>query len=409
MTASAVETSDYELDRPLALYPLTYLAEGDEVTVGCAHTDSYGIFPADGAALVWRLETGMSPNAAAAWYSETYGEQVDVIEFIDALTELQFVAPSEQARTLVPSVRWQRLGRYLFGPLSWPCYAALLMGVVIAMVEVPQVRPAYANLFFGHYLTIIELTVFFGQVPLMLIHEGFHALAGRRLGLRSKLGMGVRLYYVVFETNLDGLVTVPKRRRYLPIMAGMIGDFVVFSVLTLVAVLTRHPDGAMSLVGGICLSLAFATVIRFIWQFYFYLRTDLYYLIVTTLGCVDLQSVAKAALRNQFRRLLGRPPYADESTWHPRDRAVARWYSWLLLAGYTFSLATMLFIAVPIVWIVLGSVFGRLTGDHTSVALRVDSVVFIGLNVLNLALIAYFPIRDRLRRRKETPLSHVLN
>ncbi|GAA1622176.1 hypothetical protein [Actinoplanes couchii] len=32
-------------DRPLALHPLVYLVEGDEVTIGRTDTDSYAIFP----------------------------------------------------------------------------------------------------------------------------------------------------------------------------------------------------------------------------------------------------------------------------------------------------------------------------------------------------------------------------
>ena len=47
-----------DLDQPLRLHPLTYLDEGDEVTVGRADINSFGLFPADGAALLRRLEEG---------------------------------------------------------------------------------------------------------------------------------------------------------------------------------------------------------------------------------------------------------------------------------------------------------------------------------------------------------------
>ena len=46
-----------ELDRPIALYPLVYLDEDDQVTVGRADIDSYAILPPDGAALVRQLES----------------------------------------------------------------------------------------------------------------------------------------------------------------------------------------------------------------------------------------------------------------------------------------------------------------------------------------------------------------
>jgi hypothetical protein len=57
-----------DLDQPLRLHPLTYLEEGDEVTVGRADINSFGLFPPDGADLLRRLEAGSTPNEAAQWY-----------------------------------------------------------------------------------------------------------------------------------------------------------------------------------------------------------------------------------------------------------------------------------------------------------------------------------------------------
>ena len=74
-----------ELDQPLRLHPLTYLEEGDEVTVGRADINSFGLFPVDGAALLRQLEAGSTPSEAARWYSAEYGEQVDISEFLEVL------------------------------------------------------------------------------------------------------------------------------------------------------------------------------------------------------------------------------------------------------------------------------------------------------------------------------------
>src|SRR5215813_14706271 len=75
---------------------------------------------------------------------------------------------------------------------------------------------------------------------LQLVHEGYHALAGRRLGLNSTLRIGHRFIYVVFETSLDGLVAVPRRQRYLPMLAGMLTDVVALAALILAAA-ALHP------------------------------------------------------------------------------------------------------------------------------------------------------------------------
>lgn len=406
MTVSAAETAGYDLDRTITLHPLTYLVEGDDVTVGCHATDSYGVFPADGAALVRELAGGMSPNEAGRWYVQTYDEPVDMVEFLDALTELEFVSATAGGPAAAP-VRWQRLGRYAFGPIAWLCYAVLIIGAITAMIGIPAVRPSYRNIFFSPYVTVVGLTLLFGQLPGLFIHEGFHALAGRRLGLRSSLSVGRRLYFVVFETNLDGLVSVPRRRRYLPILAGILADVLVFSGLTLIAVVTRAADGTTTRLGGIALALAFITLLRLIWQFYLHLQTDLYFLAVTVLGCGDLQSIAKRMMRNRMWRLLRRSDRCtDESMFPARDRAVGRWYSWLLVVGYTFSIGALIIVLIPTAWQVFVRIFGRFSGTHDWAALT-DSVMFLAVNIAQLLVLAALVIRDRRRRRTEIRLAHV--
>lgn len=399
-----------DLDRPVAMHPLSYLDEGEEVTVGRPDTDSYCVLPADGAALLRELEHGRSPRAAQDWYATTYGETVDVTEFLAAMDELGFLLGPGEERASTGRVRWQRLGNALFSPIAWTCYAGLLLSAVTLMARQPDLVPHYRNLFFTPYMTVLELVLFVGQVPLLLIHEGFHALAGRRLGLRSRLGIGRRLYFVVFETSLDGLVTVPRRKRYLPILAGMLADLLVIAVLTVVAAALRRPDGGLPVAGGICLALAFATWLRFIWQFYFYLQTDLYQVVVTVLGCVNLQTTARRLVHNRFNRLLGRRArLLDESSWHPRDRAVARWYSWLMVAGYAVSIGTLLAAGLPAMVRVLGQVFGRLVHSSAAGAAGLtDSAVFLTLNLCQFAVIGAIVARER-RQRRSAVTTHVID
>ncbi|GAA1940782.1 hypothetical protein [Kitasatospora viridis] len=393
-----------DLDARIRLHPLTYLPEGDEVTVGCAATDSYAVLPADGAELLRRLGEGCTLGEGASWYLETYGESVDLGDFLEALGELDFLAPTGEAAAEAAGparpVRWARLGRLVFSPLSGLLLLALAVLTAVAMAEHHDLVPANNNLFFTKYMSVIELVTFLGQIPLLLLHESFHALAGRRLGLSSRLTIGRRLYYIVFLTEMDGLVAVPRRKRFLPMLAGMLADLLVIMLLTLAADLTRHPDGRLGLAGGILLATSYMTVLRLIWQFFLYLETDLYYVAVTVLGCVDLQGTARAVLRNRWNRLVGRPErMTDPELWHPRDRAAARWYSWLLLAGWTFSFGSLGFIVVPIAVRVFGRVLGRLADPGTqSVGGLLDSAVFLSLNLAQLGFALWLALQERRRR-----------
>lgn len=386
---------------PLHFHRLSYLPEGDDVVIGRTDIDSYGVFPRDGAALLKELESGRVPSDAVTWYQRQYGELVDMRGFLATLSELGFLREQDAAqRSGSEPVRWQRLGRALFSPPAWVCYAALLVAAAAACVADPRLLPSRQHVFFSHYLLVVELTLFFGQFPLTLLHESFHALAGRRLGLRSRITIGRRLYFVVAETAIDGLVVVPRRQRYLPMLAGMLADVLAVSTLTVVAYLTRHPDGTVSPLGAVCLALVFTAWLRIAWQFYFFLRTDIYYLVTTVLGCVDLHGASSGLLRNRVNRLLGRRDrLVDEERWHPRDRRVARWYSPLHASGYAVMVAVLLAVMVPIGWRFLDTAVRTIFSGTATPARFWDSAVLLALNVGQLVLAAVLAVRERTGRR----------
>ncbi|MDQ2958180.1 MAG: hypothetical protein M3Y42_14600 [Actinomycetota bacterium] len=394
MTAALID-----LDRPLRLHPLTYLEEGEEVTVGRADIDSYGLFPVDGAALLRYLEQGHTPNEGARWYTAEYGEQVDIVEFLEVLEEFEMILADGEVAATSQTVRWQGLGKAFFSPVAWVGYAALVTAAVIAMSRDHQLIPSYQNLFFTKTsLVILTIGIVFGQLPWILLHELFHALAGRRLGLNSRLRLGRRFYFVVFITTLDGLVAVPRRKRYLPMLAGMLMDVLLIAALTLIAEPLHHSTGAALFIGKLLLSMAMGIVLRFVWQFYFFLRTDLYYTATTVIGCNDLQKVARELMRNRFYQLVGKPEkLVDPETWTPRDRSVAQWYSWLLLIGYAFLGGTLLLVGFPTGIRLTEAVFHRLV-SHPTPTNFVDGVAFLILNFGELALAAVLAVRGYLRR-----------
>jgi hypothetical protein len=393
--------------RALVLHPLVYLDEDEGVVIGRPDIDSYAIFPADGAELVRRLQTGATPRDAATWYSSRYGSETDIDHLLGALDELGFIASDDTTAPAVRPVRFQRLGQALFSPPAWIAYGVLVAWAAVAMLGAPDLVPTYRDLFFSPYYTVITVVLFAGTAPLLLLHETFHALAARRIGVRSRLRISRRLYYVVLETALDGLVAVPRARRYLPILAGMVADVLALAVLTVIADLTREPTGGLSYTGHLCQAFAFATVLRVVWQFFFYLRTDIYVLITTVLGCVDLHSTTKRMLANRFRLRSRADRLAAEATLPEVDRTAARWYSWLFVVGYTFSIATFVVAAGPAAYQMFAGVLGRFWGAGASWGGLLDSLIFLGLNVYQAALTVWLGLRER-RQRRALRFQHVL-
>jgi hypothetical protein len=395
------------LDAPvLRLHRLSFVADGDEVVVGRRDIDSYGVFPPDGAALVRELSAGRPLPDAERWYEATYGEKVDIDGLVAVLAELQFVrAEHEVVAGDAPPVRWQRLGRALFSPVALAAY----LGVVVAAIAIAVTQPAFAprpgNVFFASSFVVVELTIVFGQLPLSAIHELAHLLAARRLGLASRIRLSNRFYFVVFETSMDGLVGVPRRQRYLPMLAGMGADIVAMASLTVVAALTRGDDG--SLVSSVCLALAFSTLPRIVWQFYFFLQTDIYYLAATVLGCIDLHRTSRQWLANRVNRILGRGDrLVDEHAWHPHDRRAARWYGPLMVAGYTAAIVMALLVALPLAWRLFGGAVKALVSSGSPPAHVWDATILFILSTAHLSLAAFLAWRERHRDRVADPRQH---
>lgn len=337
-------------DAGIEFYPLSFVPEGPDVIVGRVETGTYAVLPEDGAGLLRRLSAGATVADAAEWYRQTYSEPVDVDDFLESMGELGFIrtAGSEVARP-VAAPRFQWLGRALFSMPAWLVYGVIVAAALIELVRRPSLRPAYSQVYFSGSLTTVTVVMVLGTIPLGFLHEAYHVLAGQRLGLHSRLGISNRYTYVVFETRTNGLYSVPRRRRYLPFLAGMLLDVVVVGVLDLTAAVLKDGGGAAGLIGRMCLALSFAVVTRLAWQFLLHLRTDLYYVLSTALNCYDLHEASRSIFFNRLRRLFGRTAgLIDETQWTDRDRKVGAWYGWLITLGFGTTVFLMLFVTGPI-------------------------------------------------------------
>jgi hypothetical protein len=316
----------------ILLHHLTFVPEGEAVLVGRPDTESYAVLPVDGAKLLERLGTSTVPEAVA-WYEQTYQETPDVAEFLDDLRELGFVREPGEPRAEPAPVRPGRWAAALFSRPAWALYAALCAGAVAAMIRLPAVRPVPTHVFFSSSLVLVTLVLLAVELPLIGLHETFHVLAARRRGVAGRLGVSHRLYFIVFQTTLTGIYSVPRRKRVLPFAAGMLCDALAFSVLVLAAAADYAAHSGLTYFGRIAVASAYLTGLRFTWQFLVFTETDGQHLLALLLGSTDLNGLTKAylrSLRHSAGHLLGRSRPARSESEHDtpdtHDAAVMRWF-----------------------------------------------------------------------------------
>jgi hypothetical protein len=338
---SAAALSDGSL---LSLRELSVVPEGEEFVVGDAVTGVYVLLPKLGVRALGLLSSGCT--VGEAW--RALDGDVDVADFAESLIELGFAAVRDgddgsdgvPSPVGLPAPRWLR---GLFSRPAWIVYGACALGSVVALAVRPGLFPHASDMFFldTPARSLAALTAI--TYVLAAAHELSHWLAARAVGVRSRITLARRLYFLVLEIDLTGLWGLPRRRRYSALLAGMAFDAVV-----LLPLLTARLGGELGWwrlgdrADRTLAALAFVEVTAIMAQFWIFVRTDVYAVLITATGCVNLFHVNQLMLRRALRRAT--PDQQEElARAHPRDVAVARWFRWVYAAG--LAAATGFFVA----------------------------------------------------------------
>jgi hypothetical protein len=399
-----------ETQASISLYPLTFVDEGDHVVIGRPEIDSFGVFPPDAAAVVARLRDGADLDSVARWYREEYGEPADIADFVETLRELDFVRPKEaQAEephdTGSSLVRWQRLAAVLLSGPALGLYALVAAVAVGLIAAVPALRPVPSATFFSRYLVLVLVVLTAAQLAGIALHEAFHVLAGRRLGLPSRLSVGRRLYFIVFETTLVGLMSVPARKRILPFCAGLIADTLCVSILVILAGISRLAAWPPE-IGRVALALTYITLLRMLWQAMIFMETDLYHVLASVLRCPDLHRITRDCLRSRLAHPIHRVPPKGYDSWTQRERTIVRWYAPVVVVGSAALIGLAALTIVPVLTGLAERIYRSLSTSSLASPQLWDALIAAVLIAAQFAVPGILTIRDRRRRhgraRRET-------
>jgi putative peptide zinc metalloprotease protein len=184
-------------------------------------------------------------------------------------------------------------------------------------------------------------------MAITVLHEGWHWLAARAEGVPARFRISYRGAFIVAETDLTLMLTVPRRRRFGPMLAGPAFDVSVLAValgLRWAYFDAGAPvgDTTARLLGALVLAIVF----NLVFQCAVFLRTDLYAMLACAMGCENLYRVSWLTLKKRLLPLSA--AQADElRAASARDRSVASWFSLLYLAGMLGVFAFMLYIVLP--------------------------------------------------------------
>lgn len=378
---------------PAQIATLTLVADGDSFIVGSPHTAEYVEVPELGATIVRWLQQGLDVAECERRAAGLAGEAVDVVDFLTVLADEGLFAETEPA-DLVAGRNMRRWGALLFHPAAWMAYGILSLTGPVLLIVMPGLRPSYRDGFpFATQLLNIVAVSLLGMAA-VAVHEGAHVLATAALGLRSRLSVSRRLYFLTFQADLTRLWSVPRRSRYGPLLAGMAWDAVVLAVaLALEAALAGHADPvAVRLLRALVLLQASALIA----QSLVFVRTDVYALLVNATGCTTLWATKGALLR----RLVRRATPADErqlAEAGPRETAWARRYLWLYVPGIAIALCYLVYFVLPSLPHLIGLCLAPIRADGLTTPAAWEGAAALAVAVVPSLLALAGAIRSGIR------------
>jgi hypothetical protein len=345
----------------LRVRPLSVVEHGDDFIIGDAERGTYVVVPPVGVSVIDMLRSGRSVGEVTAALAEGSGVDVDVADFAESLCELGFAGPSGRAdpdpdpdSDPAPAPARRAWAPLVAGFPAWLVAGMALICCVLCFAVRPGLWPSSSAAFPLGTPVLSMVALLLATYALRGAHELCHWLAARAAGVRATIRVSHRLYLLVFETDLTGLLALPRRRRYWPLLIGMGFDTVVLALVLVLRLTARagfwHPGPSLA---KMLAAITLLQVVGICMQFFVFMRTDVYALLATAAGCSSLWSVTVLTLRCRLG-LAGPGHRAELQEAHPRDRAVARWYVWLYAAG--MLLAAWFFIAyfapatIRVVW-----------------------------------------------------------
>jgi hypothetical protein len=354
------------------LFPLHIGKEEDGATeVGRTDTGVFISLPAEGVMLVRDLVAGVPLAEVSDRFAAAYGQTPELDDFLAALVECGFVRAIDGRPVLTSAPvdeaprGWQLLGRMPTHWVAWLLSPPAVVMYILVWLAVPTVLAARPDLLpsaddaWLHTGVLANFAALTGLGwGLVFLHELAHLIAVRARGCTGHLRLSHRLHFLVAETDMSGVRSLPRRDRYAPYLAGMTWDATV-----LLGCLLLQLAGVDSVIPG---AIAYLVMMTLLFELGFFMRTDIYYVIANALRLGNLMADTRHWLANQVARLRRHPAPYDLSAVPARELGIIRWYAVVVVLGVGVTLGQFVVLGLPLLARIVYGAAAQLTAGPTT-------------------------------------------
>ncbi|OGG11371.1 hypothetical protein A2Z00_04790 [Candidatus Gottesmanbacteria bacterium RBG_13_45_10] len=286
----------------------------------------------------------------------------------------------KRERPLIP----KKLAATLLHPFFIPLYLGLAAFGLIAPLLYPDFRPIPQDFFWSNRLSINVFTYFVISWITVLLHEFAHAVTARAFGISGRFRFSHRLYFLVVETWYPDIFSLSRAKRIWISAAGILSDFMTIAIAYFALFAYMHLSSQEAVIIEVFIrQIILLEWLTILWQFFFFMKTDLYFVIKELLGIENLYSIAVKRIRSWFYNAQCAERYPAN------DERVITLYEVFFIIGTFLALIRYVLYNLPItLWLLSGGVIDILIGvSRGDLVTALDGYMVTGLELLFLFLL----------------------
>ncbi len=395
--------------------PLSIQREGEEYLVGNQKIEEFYQFPEEGVRVIKHLQDGETIDSIKALCAAEFKEPIDVDDFVSLLLEIGFIHdPKDQAsfhhkaNADTGDKRWvfranAGLAGLFFSIPAFIIYILVIASACVLALDDPRLRVNLDALYIKNNLTLALVSLLLLHSFVTVLHELGHMLAVAKYGIESKLGIGNRLWSIVAEADLSGILALPKRQRYLPLWAGIIVDLFSIAVITLLIKMLLL-SSADPFIVQIMQALVLQILFTISWQFNLFLKTDIYYILCNYYSYPNLDAEARTYLKQKLHQVsLGALGVAHAGSYH--KISMLRAFAAVWVFGRIAALGLLFLVVIPTLLRYGQDAYSAATGQSSGNQWDIGSFVLISVLLFSAGM--YMWIKGKIRANKG--IAHVAN
>lgn len=172
---------------------------------------------------------------------------------------------------------------------------------ILSIFLLPPFFPVPQDFFWSKYFSLCLLSSFLFTWSTALLHEGAHLLIGRVNGIRGRLRMSHRLNFLVLESYFPDIYSLSPKARMAIYISGLVIDFATISCACGLLLFNEQSKiWLLTYLTPLLKQFILLQWLSILWQFFFYMKTDLYFVIKEWIGVDNLYSLSQSRLLKIF-------------------------------------------------------------------------------------------------------------